>query len=273
MNNLSVRPAVVFVALMLGLATLAGCSQDPQEKYDDAVEQLKEARESRNDAQEKVQSKKDELKELQADLNEAEATLQSARDEVEAAAQAIDKTVSDQVLFRTIQRDVLNEDNFDEAAISVSVNNRVVTLTGSVPDEETRERALKQAREQAGVKDVVDELEIDNGESQPEKPAPKPDEKNAQQPKNEQSAPEKQKPADSQPAQQPEGNKAQPNTGNDQPAGQAQGQPQNQSQAPDNAQGGKPNAGQPQPGQNGGGDAAANDELPVPPAERQSGES
>ena len=180
----SVRPATLLVAITLGLTTLAGCSETPQEKYDNAVEKLNDTRESRNEAQEKVASKKEELSELQANLNEAEAKLNDARKKVEAASRAVNKTVNDEVLFRTIQREVLDRDEFDEAAISVGVKNRVVTLTGNVPDEETRKRAVKLARSQAGVQDVNDELEVADGEtsapppaSNAEKPAEKPQNK------------------------------------------------------------------------------------------------
>ena len=171
MTTQSVRPAALLVAITLGLATLAGCSETPQEKYDNAVEKLNETRESRNDAQEKVASKKEELSELQANLNEAEAKLQEARKKVEAASQAVNKTVNDEVLFRTIQREVLDKKEFDKAAISVGVKNRVVTLTGNVPDDETRKRALKLARSQAGVQDVIDELEVADGETSAPPPA------------------------------------------------------------------------------------------------------
>ena len=97
---------------------------------------------------------------MRANLNEAEAKLKEARNKVEAASQVVNKTVNDEVLFRTIQREVLDKKEFDKAAISVGVKNRVVTLTGNVPDEDTRKRAVKLAREQAGVKDVNDELQV-----------------------------------------------------------------------------------------------------------------
>ncbi|MES1929463.1 hypothetical protein SADO_09402 [Salinisphaera dokdonensis CL-ES53] len=195
MTTQSVRPAALLVAITLGLATLAGCSETPQEKYDNAVEKLNETRESRNDAQEKVASKKEELSELQANLNEAEAKLQEARKKVEAASQAVNKTVNDEVLFRTIQREVLDKKEFDKAAISVGVKNRVVTLTGNVPDDETRKRAIKLARSQAGVQDVIDELEVADGETSAPPPASNAT-SNAEKPsdKPQQKAPEQKKP-------------------------------------------------------------------------------
>lgn len=151
---------LILAVMALALTTLVGCSETPQEKYDSAVAELKEARAARKDALESVNEKKQELEALRAELNEAQAELANARNKVEAAAQAVDKTVTDEVLFRTIQHDVLAKKGFDKAAISVGVNNRVVTLTGHVPDAETHDRALKLAREQPGVKNVIDDLEV-----------------------------------------------------------------------------------------------------------------
>ncbi|MES1948922.1 transport-associated protein [Salinisphaera sp. C84B14] len=171
MNNAKTRFATVLTSLVLGASLLAGCSETPQEKYDNAVEKLAEARESRNEAQEALNDKKEELKELQANLNESETELQQARQKVAAASEAVNKTVNDQVLFRTIQRDVLKEKSFDKSAISVGVKDRVVTLTGVVPDEETRELALEKARSQAGVEDVIDELQLEDEQGEPRAPS------------------------------------------------------------------------------------------------------
>lgn len=241
MINTSLRPAALLVALALGLATLSGCSETPQEKYDNAVEKLNESRESRNEAQEKVNDKKEELSELQANLNEAEAKLQEARKKVEAASQAVNKTVNDEVLFRTIQREVLDKKEFDKAAISVGVKNRVVTLTGNVPDDETRKRAIKLARSQAGVQDVIDELEVADGKTSAPAAASKTE-----------------KPS----------NDAQQKT------------PEQNAEPPKKAAGDKPAQSEkkPQPqGDDGGADAEAGDnaaeDKPAAPAEPQSGES
>lgn len=180
MNKISARCAAVSLALVMAGAALSGCSQDPQEKYDSAVEQLKEARQSVDDAQEKINSKKEELKELQNNLDESQSNLAAARGKVDEASQAVNKTVNDEVLFRTIQRELLDKKQFDKAAISVGVTDRVVTLTGNVPDEKTHQKAVEAARSQAGVENVVDQLQVTSDQdkqkaSQPQSDdAPKP---------------------------------------------------------------------------------------------------
>ncbi len=160
MNKITARFAAASIALVMTGAALSGCSQDPQEKYDSAVEQLNDARESVDDAQAKLDDKKEELAELQDNLDEAQSNLADARSKVDEASQAVNKTVNDEVLFRTIQRELLDKKTFDKAAISVGVTNRVVTLTGNVPDEQTHKQAVKVARSQAGVEDVVDQLQV-----------------------------------------------------------------------------------------------------------------
>lgn len=226
MNNFSARPATLLVALILALATLAGCSETPQEKYDNAVEKLQQARDSRNDAQDKVDAKKEELQKSQDKLDDAESNLQEARKKVEVASGAVNKTVNDEVLFRSIQRDVLDKKDFDKSAISVGVKNRVVTLTGNVPDEDTRKRALKLAREQAGVEDVVDELEV--GEDETSAPSGQSKQSSqSKQPEQSTQPADKPKPADDnkpQPAKKPAQEQSKPSQPGDE-GGDAASQP------------------------------------------------
>lgn len=167
---MTTRPAhaiLLPIALLAGAALLSACSPDPQEKYEQATEALKEAREARNDAQDKLDAKKEELAERRSKLNEAEAKLTEARKKVEEASQAVNETVNDEVLFRSIQRELLDKKHFKDAAISVGVKNRVVTLTGNVPNDKTRKQALEIAKSQAGVERVVDRMRV--GEPQDDK--------------------------------------------------------------------------------------------------------
>lgn len=165
MKTAAARTLYLPLGLLLAALTVTGCSQTPQEQYQDAIEALEEAREELNETQEVVQEKKEALAEVRASLAEATEELMQARQQVEAATQAIAKTVNDQVLFRAIQSALLELSRFDKAAIAVGVDNRVVTLTGSVPDEETRKAAIGVARSQPGVKNVVALLEIGDGDA------------------------------------------------------------------------------------------------------------
>lgn len=148
-------------AVLAGVLLAAGCSEDPQQRYERAAANLEAAKQARAEAHEAVAQKKAELARLQEKLDVAEKRLQEARERMERASRTLDASVNDAVLFRSIQRAMLDPERFPGAAIAVGVQDRVVTLTGTVPDEATRRAAVELARAQPGVEEVVDFLEIE----------------------------------------------------------------------------------------------------------------
>lgn len=211
----TVAARTLYPALGLLLVVLVtACSQTPQEQYQEAVEALQEALAERGEAREQVQEVEEEIAELRESLADATEELAQARQQVNAATQALAETVNDQVLFRAIQSALLEQSRFDETAIAVGVDNRVVTLTGSVPDEETRKAALELAQSQAGVKRVVGMLEIadqteptgDGGAATQQRP---PEQTQPEQTPSEQASPE-QAPSAQSPTTQPPSGQASP---------------------------------------------------------------
>lgn len=150
-----------FLSLVVIVATgsITACSQSPQEKYEHANKELQQAQKNRDHAQKEVDEKKEDLAKSQKKLNESGDNLQAAQQKVQQASQAVNKTFSDDLLFRTLQGKLVNKDNFDHSAISVAVHDRVVTLSGTVPDKKTQQRALKIALSQTGVEQVIDHLQ------------------------------------------------------------------------------------------------------------------
>lgn len=148
---------------MLAALIVAGCSESPQEKYNDATSHLNDAKKARKQAQDKVADAREQVQDAQKNLKNAQNKLQQARQKVISATQAVNKTVNDQVLFRTLQKKLLDNDAFSKAAISVGVDKRVVTLTGTVPDEKTRQQAVQTVHNQPGVASVNDQLQVSNG--------------------------------------------------------------------------------------------------------------
>lgn len=151
---------VVLVCLVLTVLLAAGCSESPQEKYNDAMSKLNDAKKTRQQAQQKVSDARQTIQDDQKKLKEAQGKLDEANQKVATANHSVDKVVNDDVLFRTLQKKLLNDDQFSDAAISVGVNHRVVTLTGTVPDQDTRQQAAKVARSQAGVAHVNNQLQV-----------------------------------------------------------------------------------------------------------------
>lgn len=160
MNHLHPRTLLVLSAVLIGAAALTGCSESPQQKYDSATNHLKDAKKALSEAKDKVDSKQEEIDKQEKKLRELQQTVDARRDKVVTATQAVDKTVNDEVLFRTLQKNLLDKDQFSDSAISVGVHNLVVTLSGVVPDQETHDQAIKVTRNQAGVADVRDKLQI-----------------------------------------------------------------------------------------------------------------
>lgn len=152
---------IISIAGLIGaLLFVGGCSEDPQQRYERAAANLQMAEQARAEAQRAVTEKRAELARMQEKLDAAERRLQQARERMAAASQKLEQSVNDEVLFRTVQRAMLDEERFTGAAIAVGVEDRVVTLTGTVPDEATRDLAIQVARGHAGVRDVVDFLEV-----------------------------------------------------------------------------------------------------------------
>lgn len=160
MNSLHPRTLLLLSILLVGAVSLTGCSKSPQQKYDSATSHLKDTKKALSEAKQKVSSQQKEVDEAQKKLVDLQQKVDAKRQKVVTATQAVDKTVSDQVLFRTLQKNLLDKDAFSNSAISVGVHNLVVTLSGVVPDQETHDRAIKLTRNQAGVADVRDQLQI-----------------------------------------------------------------------------------------------------------------
>ena len=122
---------------------LVGCSQSPQEQYDAAVESVNEAQSAIKDAKKKVDKTNEKIAAARKDHQKAQQALNEKQETLREARSKAQKQASDEILFRVLQRDVLTKDAFEKSAISVSVDQRVVTLTGSVPDADTRDEAVK----------------------------------------------------------------------------------------------------------------------------------
>ncbi len=158
-------------AIGLGLALVlagTGCGgEDQVEALERASERLAVARKAVEDAQlhvdrqaEAVDSANEKLKQAYEVLHTAEQKLADTEDEIDLRA-------TDAVLFRLIQKRLLDDDDLEDVAISARVSKGVVTLSGTVPNEELRERAIDIARDTPGVVSVESRIEIPVGAAPP----------------------------------------------------------------------------------------------------------
>jgi hypothetical protein len=89
----------------------------------------------------------------------AELTKEAARQAGEAATK-IEGVVSEGTLTAKIKSKMALDDYVKARTINVDTSGTVVTLTGLVESTAERERAMRLARETAGVTRVVDKLEV-----------------------------------------------------------------------------------------------------------------
>lgn len=89
----------------------------------------------------------------------ADLTKEAARQAGEAATK-IEEVVSEGTLTAKIKSKMALDDHVKARTINVDTSGSVVTLTGVVESTDERERAVRLARETAGVTRVVDKLEV-----------------------------------------------------------------------------------------------------------------
>jgi len=149
-----------FGSLLLAGALLAGCSDSDEARIEELTKELGTLREG--------------LVETRATVAEREATAKAAQDalaaargeqrEAEARIAEIEKELgthaTDPVLFRMVQKQLLDDDDLEDVAISARVERGVVTLSGVVEDEELRARAVKVAESVPGVVSVQDRIQV-----------------------------------------------------------------------------------------------------------------
>ena len=150
--------------LLLAALLAAGCGADDEEaRLEKLSQELGELRE--------------ELPELRARIEEREATAKAAQDELAQARSALRESerrigeiekeagaqATDPLLFRMVQKQLLEDDDLERVAISARVERGVVTLSGVVPDAELRGRAVKLAESVPGVVSVQDRIQVAGG--------------------------------------------------------------------------------------------------------------
>ena len=160
----------VFVAggLVAGLAlsvtlvfALAGCGGGSDEAVlVEAQDALREARTAVLAASEVLKGKEEALAAAQGEVEQARGELRKAQAELTTVEARVDLKATDGLLFRSIQRMLLDDERLRAAAIGVSVEKGVVTLAGEAPDGESQKIALKLAREVPGVASVVNKIVV-----------------------------------------------------------------------------------------------------------------
>jgi osmotically-inducible protein OsmY len=151
---------VGFSTLML----LNGCASPPEERLETAAHNVREAREAVGEQNEELVDKHDEVREAEEELGEARERLTEAQQRLQRARQQLDTQATDVALFRSIQRSLLDDSALTDAAVSVQVVNRVVTLQGTLTEPGQRDRAIAIATSSPGVAQVKEALRVKDDE-------------------------------------------------------------------------------------------------------------
>lgn len=163
-------------ALALLATPLLGCGggDDEVAALEDAIGRLEQAREAVDEASHDVEEASAALAERQEAANEARAALAEAREglaqaekQLASAQSSVSERATDDVLFRTIQKRLLDDEELADVAISAKVTRGVVVLSGQVPDADLRERALEIANAVQGSVAVESRIAVVGGEPPP----------------------------------------------------------------------------------------------------------
>jgi len=148
------------VGLAVVLVALACGDSDPELDLEQASQALAEARVQVEKARETVQARESEAQEAQAQLAEARSVLREAESEFAKREAVVNRSATDAVLFRAVQKRLLEDDDLSKVAIAARVSKGVVTLSGGVPNAKLRDRAIEVARETPGVVSVESLIEV-----------------------------------------------------------------------------------------------------------------
>ena len=150
--------AAVGAAMSVLLAACAGDS--PEQRLQQAAEKLDDARVEARDARSALGSELAESATAQRDVDEARRELDRKRNKIADASNKLQARATDVAVFRTLQQELLDSEELRSAAVSAQVSDGRVELRGTVPDEESRQRAIAIARSTARIQEVTSHLVI-----------------------------------------------------------------------------------------------------------------
>jgi hyperosmotically inducible periplasmic protein len=151
----------VFVAALALVVFALACGEPSREaQLRDAQKELTEAEKNLEDARGEHESRAKALAEAQQAHDEARDSVRKAEARADAARSAVGLFATDDVLFRSVQKALLEDDRLREVAIAASVRDGRVTLSGEVPNARLRDRAVDLAKKIPGVADVNSEIRV-----------------------------------------------------------------------------------------------------------------
>jgi osmotically-inducible protein OsmY len=156
--------------LLAGLLAVSCGGDDEEARLEKLSQELGMLREAQPELRERLAERETAARAAQDELAQARGALRESERRIAEIEKEVGAHATDPLLFRMVQKQLLDDDDLEEVAISARVEHGVVTLSGVVPEAELRERAVKLAESVPGVLSVQDRIQV-AGEK-PAAPAP-----------------------------------------------------------------------------------------------------
>jgi osmotically-inducible protein OsmY len=150
--------AVVFVTSFTLVMSCGGGSEE--QELEEASDALAVARETVEAARELVEEREAAVTEAESELAAARQELREAEGTLRERESQVDLKATDAVVFRAVQKRLLEDGDLRDVAIDADVAKGVVVLRGTVPDQETSDRAVEVATSVPGVVSVDSEIDV-----------------------------------------------------------------------------------------------------------------
>ena len=154
MNRAHVDRIPMVTIAVIGLGFLGACSKPAPE------ERLIEVGRDVNDVQGRLESLNSEIAEHQDAIQKLRRERQSVNAKLMTLEQRLQRRATDLAIFRAAQSALLDEPTLQEAAVVASVEDGVVTLSGSVSSLQEEQTATDIVRSIPGVKSTVVRLQL-----------------------------------------------------------------------------------------------------------------
>lgn len=144
------------------VATILGCSDPTPEarlmQTDNALKQTTEDLVDRNDKIEQLETELSNQKKDRRQLRELKLSLE----------ERLDKRATDVAIFRAVQTQLLDDERLANSAISVSVEDGIVTILGLVDSQNKKQMAISIVKSAPGVKVIRSRVIVEDDSSKAE---------------------------------------------------------------------------------------------------------
>lgn len=154
---------LLLAGALLCAAPLAGCGDSEEAKIEALTKELGTLREGLAESRAQVAEREATAKTAQDALATARGEQRESERRIAEIEKELGTHATDPVLFRMVQKELLDDDDLEDVAISARVERGVVTLSGVVDEEKLRERAVKLAESVPGVVSVQDRIQVAGG--------------------------------------------------------------------------------------------------------------